>query len=77
MSPQALHAFVTAAIVVLIVWRLYSRVRRAIGRQRLHPRRPWITLTILPLLLLSVLGGSIRSWNFPSGVAFSWGWRWA
>ena len=60
MTPQALHAFATAAIVVLIVWRLYSRVRRAIGRQRLHPRRPWITLTILPLLLLllSVLGGA-------------------
>jgi hypothetical protein len=60
MTPQALHALTTAAIVVLIVWRLYGRIRRVIGRQRLHPRRPWITLTILPLLLilLSVLSGS-------------------
>jgi hypothetical protein len=52
MTPQALHALTTTAIVVLIVWRLYSRIRRGIGRQALHPRRPWITLTVLPLLLI-------------------------
>ena len=60
MTPQALHGLTTAAIVVLIVWRLYARIRRVIGRQRLHPRRPWITLTVLPLILilLSVSSGA-------------------
>jgi hypothetical protein len=52
MAPQTLHVLTMAAIAVLIVWRLYTRIRRVIGRQRLHPRRPWITLTILPLLLV-------------------------
>jgi hypothetical protein len=52
MTPPALQVLITTAIVVLIVWRLYSRIRRGIGRQSLHPRRPWITPTILPLLLI-------------------------
>ena len=36
----------------LIAWRIYSRVRRHIGRQRLRPARPWITVTVFPLLVL-------------------------
>lgn len=48
-TPQAL---VTVAIVALIAWRLYSRVRRNIGRQRLSPVRPWITLALFPLILI-------------------------
>jgi membrane protein CcdC involved in cytochrome C biogenesis len=47
-TPQAL---VTVAIVALIAWRLYARVRRNIGRQRLSPVRPWITLALFPLIL--------------------------
>jgi hypothetical protein len=39
-------------LVPLIVWRLYSRFRRLVGRQRLSRIRPWITLTVFPLLLL-------------------------
>jgi hypothetical protein len=60
MTPQSLHMLSTAAIVVLIAWRLYARIRRVIGRQQLHPRRPWITLTVLPLILvlLSVASGA-------------------
>ena len=48
-TPQAL---VTVAIVALIAWRLYSRIRRNIGRQRLPPVRPWITLAVFPLVLV-------------------------
>ena len=51
MTPQATHALTTAAIIALIAWRLYARIRRNIGRQRLRPARPWITLSIFPLLL--------------------------
>jgi len=60
MTPQTLHVLTVVAIAVLIAWRLYARIRQAIGRQRLHPRRPWITLTVLPLLLvlLSVPSGA-------------------
>ena len=41
------------ALVPLIVWRMYSRVRRLVGRQRLSRVRPWITLTLFPLLVLA------------------------
>lgn len=51
MTPQIQHALVTIAIIALIAWRMQSRVRRMIGRQRLSPVRPWITLVIFPLLV--------------------------
>jgi hypothetical protein len=61
MTPQATHAIVTAAIILLIAWRLYSRIRRTIGRQRLSRKRPWITLVVFPLLLaLLALGARNR-----------------
>jgi hypothetical protein len=52
MTPQATHALTTALIIALIAWRLYARIRRNIGRQRFRPRRPWITLSVFPLLLV-------------------------
>jgi hypothetical protein len=51
MTPQATHALLTAAIIALIAWRLYARIRRTIGRQRLSRVRPWITIVIFPVLL--------------------------
>jgi hypothetical protein len=59
-SPTLQHALVTVAIIALIAWRLYSRVRRSIGRQRLSAVRPWITLTVFPLVLL-LLAFSLRA----------------
>jgi len=40
------------ALIPLIIWRVYSRFRRMIGRQRLSRIRPWITLTIFPALIV-------------------------
>jgi hypothetical protein len=37
-------------IVALIAWRLYSRFRRSVGRQRLSKVRPWITVSVFPIL---------------------------
>jgi hypothetical protein len=37
-------------MIPLVVWRLYSRVRRSIGRQTLTRRRPWVTICLFPLL---------------------------
>jgi hypothetical protein len=51
MTPSVQHALVTIAIIALIVWRMHSRMRRMIGRQRLSPVRPWITIVVFPLLL--------------------------
>lgn len=52
MTPQLTHALTTVALIAFIAWRLYARFRRNFGRQRLRPARPWITLSIFPLLLV-------------------------
>jgi len=46
---------VTVLIVALIAWRLYARSRRLIGRQPLSKWRPWVTVTVFPLLFI-ILG---------------------
>ncbi|HEX3099225.1 MAG TPA: hypothetical protein VHQ02_16005 [Usitatibacter sp.] len=43
---------VFAALVPLIAWRLYSRVRRLIGRQRSRAWRHWTAAVMFPLLAL-------------------------
>jgi hypothetical protein len=40
-----------AILIPLLLWRMYSRFRRMVGRQRLSRVRPWITLTIFPLIV--------------------------
>ncbi len=51
MTPAAQHALVTVMLLALIGWRLYARVRRNIGRQRLSRVRPWITVVVFPLII--------------------------
>ncbi len=41
-------------VLPLIVWRMYSRFRRLVGRQRLSRIRPWITVTVFPTLVFLV-----------------------
>lgn len=48
-APPSLFAYL--GIGALVVWRVYSRIRRAIGRQKLSAVRPWLTVTLFPLLL--------------------------
>ena len=61
MTPQLSHLLVTLAIVALVAWRLYARVRRLIGRQRLSAVRPWITVTLFPALVVLLALGSRTS----------------
>ncbi len=46
---------VYAGVAALVGWRIYRRVRRLVGRQRLTRVRPWLTATLFPLLALVVL----------------------
>src|SRR3954470_13647187 len=39
----------------LILWRIYSRVRRLVGRQCLSRIRPWVSVVLFPLLVLVVV----------------------
>ena len=38
-------------LLPLLAWRVYSRFKRMVGRQRLSKIRPWVTLVIFPLLI--------------------------
>jgi hypothetical protein len=45
-------------IAALVAWRVYSRVRRHMGRQRLSPVRPWFTMVLFSGLLLTLAIGA-------------------
>jgi hypothetical protein len=49
------HLLTVILVVALVAWRFYARIRRMIGRQRLSSIRPWITVVVLPLVLVLLL----------------------
>src|SRR3954471_6408230 len=65
-SPHP-SSFVLLLLVPLVLWRMYSRIRRLVGRQRLSRIRPWLTLTLFPALL-ALLGYAARA--EPERLAF-------
>lgn len=46
--------FMSLGIAALVIWRLYARIRRMIGRQKYSRVRPWATVVIFPVLLVLV-----------------------
>jgi hypothetical protein len=56
-GPGHPSILISTLIVALILWRLYARFRRSVGRQHLSKVRPWITVSVFPILIaLFVLG---------------------
>ncbi len=51
----------------LIAWSLYRRVRRNLGRQKLHPRRAVTSLVILSLFSVVIVGTSLQNANLLLG----------
>jgi hypothetical protein len=45
-------------VAPLFIWRMYSRIKRNISRQKLGKWRPWITLTVFPIILVLISLGS-------------------
>jgi hypothetical protein len=41
-------------LIPLLAWRMFSRFKRMVGRQRLSGVRPWITLVVFPLLIVAL-----------------------
>jgi hypothetical protein len=70
MSPQSLTL---VAVLALVAWRIVSRLRRSIGRQRLSPTRAWFAVACFPQLVLllaaSVLPYPARLAALALGVA--------
>ena len=56
-APNFLPYFVVA--VPIIVWRMYSRIRRNIGRQHYSKWRPWLTMTIFPIIVILISMGAV------------------
>ena len=50
-GPSGAPSLLTVGILVLVAWRVYARIRRMVGRQRLSRVRPWITLTVFSLII--------------------------
>ena len=71
LNPSTITLLVLAP---LLIWRIYSRIRRMVGSQRLSRVRLWITLVIFPTLVL-LLGyaahenAKLLSW-LAGGLAF-------
>ena len=52
------HLLTVLLVVALVAWRVYARIRRVIGRQRLSAARPWITVVAFPLIAVLLLATS-------------------
>jgi hypothetical protein len=59
-------SLVLLALVPLIAWRLYSRIRRLVGRQHSRPWRHGMAAILFPLLLV-LLG--FGAWTHPEALA--------
>jgi hypothetical protein len=59
MAPGVQHFLPILVLAPLIVWRMYSRIRRNIGRQHLGKWRPWVTLTIFPVIAILISTGAV------------------
>lgn len=70
-APQTL--LISLGVSALVVWRVYKRVRRLVGRQKLSPVRAWFTVILFPLLLavlaLGVLAQPLKLAMLVGGVA--------
>jgi hypothetical protein len=53
-TPNQSSVLIFLAIAALVAWRMYARFRRLVGRQRFSRRRPWVTVTLFPLLLAAI-----------------------
>ena len=64
-----------AGVAALVIWRVYSRVKRMVGRQRLSRVRPWMTVIFFPvivslLFLGALIGHSASAFGLAGGVVF-------
>ena len=67
MATPSAPTLVMLLLVPLLAWRVYARFRRLVGKQRLTKVRPWITLTVFP-----VLAGLLSWLVYPEGQKIAW-----
>ena len=52
-------SYIMIAVALLIAWRMYSRIRRLIGRQKSRLWRHWLAATLLPLMIAMLAAGTL------------------
>jgi hypothetical protein len=57
-TPLSPNLLIPIGVGALVLWRFYSRIRRMVGRQQLSGVRPWITVSILPLIFVLLAAAS-------------------
>lgn len=76
-NPAQVQPYVLGVVAVVVTWRMYSRVRRLVGRQKFAPARAWFSVCFFPLLVLMLLVGTVshplRSLSELAGVAIGVG----
>lgn len=57
MTPAAVHPsmFASIGVIALVLWRVYARIRRTLGRQTFKRRRVIMTLAVFPIVLVLLL----------------------
>jgi hypothetical protein len=68
------------ALIPLVCWRMYARFKRLVGKQRFSYVRPWISLSIFPLITILLVVGSrfyperlgLLAAGVAIGVALGW-----
>jgi len=50
---------ISVSVMALVGWRMYSRIRRLVGRQQFSHRRAWVTVVLFPLLLALISLGAL------------------
>jgi hypothetical protein len=58
-TPAQVQPYVLGIVTVVVVWRVYTRVRRLVGRQKFSPVRSWLSVSLFPVLLLTLLAGTL------------------
>jgi hypothetical protein len=62
-----------AALIPFICWRMYSRFKRLVGKQRFSSAKPWISLSIFPaitiLLVIATQSHPEHLWLLAGGAA--------
>jgi hypothetical protein len=52
---------VLAVMIPVVVWRLYSRYRKLVGKQHVRPAKLWMSATLFPLLFVLIAFGSLAN----------------
>jgi hypothetical protein len=50
-QPTPQQMLITVAVVALIAWRMYARIRRVIGRQHFSLPRTWLRIVLFPIII--------------------------